>query len=193
VESRLRIASLPRSTNRTVSFPGTPVNVTASEAIPPKVSVAVTGPVDASGNCVSRATIGRRLSWLVYCGPNAPSTSRRATVASPVARSIAAAPWPTVAAVRPVLSGSTLRESSPPMASSSRIVTSAKERFGMIPYGCQPVGAGRISTRAVSSHSRIESAATASRIDTLDLPAGIVTEPSPVGDREIGRPPTERV
>jgi hypothetical protein len=40
---------------------------------------------------------------------------------------------------------------------------------------------------------RIESAATASRIATLDLPAVIVTVPSPAAEIEIGRPPTERV
>ena len=129
MESLLLISSLPRSTNRTVSLPGTFVNVTVSEAIPPNVSFAVTVPAAASGSCVSRATIGRRLSLLVYCGAKPPSTTGSETVASPVARSIAAAPWPTVEAVRPVLSVSTLRESRPPIDSSSRIVTSAEARL----------------------------------------------------------------
>ena len=40
---------------------------------------------------------------------------------------------------------------------------------------------------------RIESSATASRIATLDLPAGIVTGPSPAADTASGTPPTERV
>jgi hypothetical protein len=40
---------------------------------------------------------------------------------------------------------------------------------------------------------RIESAATAGWIATLDLPAGIVTLPSPAAEIESGTPPTERV
>jgi hypothetical protein len=39
---------------------------------------------------------------------------------------------------------------------------------------------------------RIESAATASRIATLDLPAGIVTLPSPAAEIESDTPPTEK-